>query len=187
MRVYDLYWKSNKNWWFYDGNLIPRLKVTAPPVAQKSYVRYRLQKGCSVCDVCPRMKESVYIGKCPNCGADGLLMSVQTHMAVCDFCGGNFAIPLAIPGLCHNDVLFGRYEFTFSGNLAPETILAASKILGTNTVQLYKAIKAQTPIKRNLTYRESLALKALLLPTGITFTISPELIEYEKYKECWSK
>ena len=182
MRKIDLYWKSNRDWWFYGENFIPRLKVTAPLEAQKSYVRYRRQKGCTICNVCPRMQEFVVIDKC-LCGAD-LKMNVRTHIAICDICGSESAVPLAVVGFCYYDETYSRYDFTFSGELPKETILAASKILGTNAVQLYKAIKDHTPFMQNLTYTESRNLKNILLPLGISFTISPELIEYEKYETC---
>lgn len=41
MRKLDFYWKSNKDWWYYDKNFIPRLKESAPPEAHESYQRYR--------------------------------------------------------------------------------------------------------------------------------------------------
>lgn len=185
MRTLDLYWKSNRDWWFYDKNLIPLLRVTAPPEAQKSYIKYRLEKGCSVCTACLRMQKFYNVGKCPECGTDGLLMNVKTHLAVCTLCGSEFGIPLAITGLCYNDVLFNHYDFTFHGHLSKESILAASKILGINTAQLYKALKNSSPVKRELNYRQSLTLKKLLSPLGVSFSTSPELIEYEKYNECW--
>ena len=43
MRKLDLYWKSNRDWWFFDKNLIPRIKDSAPKEAQESYKRYRSQ------------------------------------------------------------------------------------------------------------------------------------------------
>ncbi len=43
MRKLDFYWKSNRDWWFYDKNLIPRIKNSAPQEAQESYQRYREQ------------------------------------------------------------------------------------------------------------------------------------------------
>lgn len=139
----------------------------------------------SICDACPKMQEYYEVGSCPDCGAYGLLMSIETHIAVCPFCSGEFAIPLAVSGLCHNDVLFKRYVLMLDGSLPAETVFAASKILGINTVQLYNASKAKTPIKLEATYGQALSLKKLFSPLDITFTFSPELTMYPKYDECW--
>lgn len=44
MRRLDYFWKTNKDWWYRDENLVPRLKETAPKEAQESYKRYLEQK-----------------------------------------------------------------------------------------------------------------------------------------------
>ena len=186
MRKYDLYWMENEDWYEFDESLFPRIKESAPPEAQRSYKRYLEQRGyTSICDTCPKMQEYYEVGCCPDCGADGLLMEIKTHIAVCPFCEGNFGIPLAIEGLCHKDVLFQRYELTLEASLATEIILPTSKILGINSVQLYNAIKTNIPIKWEVSYEQALSLKKLLSPLDITFTISPDLIDYPKYEECW--
>lgn len=43
MRKFDVYWKSNKEWYFYDG-LVPKLKEDAPEEAKKSFEHYLQQK-----------------------------------------------------------------------------------------------------------------------------------------------
>lgn len=43
MRKFDVYWKSNKDWYFYDG-LVPKLKEDAPEEAKKSFEHYLKQK-----------------------------------------------------------------------------------------------------------------------------------------------
>ena len=40
MRILEHYWMSNKDWWYRDKNLVPRLKEDEPPEAQESYKRY---------------------------------------------------------------------------------------------------------------------------------------------------
>ena len=47
MRILEHYWMSNKDWWYRDKNLVPRLKEDAPPEAQESYKRY-LEQGIKV-------------------------------------------------------------------------------------------------------------------------------------------
>ena len=44
MRILEHYWMSNKDWWYRDKNLVPRLKEDAPPEAQESYKRYLVPK-----------------------------------------------------------------------------------------------------------------------------------------------
>ena len=44
MRILEHYWMSNKDWWYRDKNLVPRLKEDAPPEAQESYKHYLEQK-----------------------------------------------------------------------------------------------------------------------------------------------
>ena len=44
MRKLDYFWKTNKDWWYRDKNLVPRLKEDAPPEAQESYKHYLEQK-----------------------------------------------------------------------------------------------------------------------------------------------
>lgn len=43
MRKFDVYWKSNKEWYEYDG-LVPKLKEDAPKEAQESFEHYLQQK-----------------------------------------------------------------------------------------------------------------------------------------------
>ena len=49
MRVMDLYWKKNKEWYYYDDNLMPRIKENAPKEAKESYKRYLEQNKKNVC------------------------------------------------------------------------------------------------------------------------------------------
>ena len=44
MKILEHYWMSNKDWWYRDKNLVPRLKEDAPPEAQESYKHYLEQK-----------------------------------------------------------------------------------------------------------------------------------------------
>ena len=48
MRKYDLYWKSNPDWFDYDDNLFPVMTDNAPPEAIESYNNYLRQKGYEV-------------------------------------------------------------------------------------------------------------------------------------------
>ena len=43
MRKFDVYWKSNKEWYEYDG-LVPKLKEDVPKEAQESFEHYLQQK-----------------------------------------------------------------------------------------------------------------------------------------------
>ncbi len=43
MKKFDVYWKSNKDWYFYDG-FVPKLKEDAPEEAKKSFEHYLQQK-----------------------------------------------------------------------------------------------------------------------------------------------
>ena len=43
MRKFDVYWKSNKEWYEYDG-LVTKLKEDAPKEAQESFEHYLQQK-----------------------------------------------------------------------------------------------------------------------------------------------
>lgn len=43
MKMLDLYWRSNPNWWELK-NHVPVVKETAPPEAQESYKQYLKQK-----------------------------------------------------------------------------------------------------------------------------------------------
>lgn len=43
MKKFDVYWKSNKDWYFYDG-FVPKLKEDAPEGAKKSFEHYLQQK-----------------------------------------------------------------------------------------------------------------------------------------------
>lgn len=40
MRKLDLFWQTNRDWWYRDKNLVPRLKEDAPKEAQDSYKHY---------------------------------------------------------------------------------------------------------------------------------------------------
>lgn len=182
MRTLDLYWKSNKDWWYYDDSFIPRLKDSAPPDAQESYARYKEQKRSNpICDICPRMQKYYDVGLCPICGVDYLLMDIKTHIAVCDNCKAEFAIPLAIEGLCHDDIRFKRYEATICEPLPTDTMLEVAKILGINTVELCKSI--HTRKEHTVSYDQAYRLKKLLSPSQ--FSLSPEIAEYPKYEICY--
>ena len=39
----DIYWKTNREWWYYDENLSPVLKENAPLEAKRSYENYLKQ------------------------------------------------------------------------------------------------------------------------------------------------
>lgn len=39
----DIYWKTNRDWWYYDENLNPVLKEDAPLEAKRSYENYLKQ------------------------------------------------------------------------------------------------------------------------------------------------
>ena len=43
MTKYDMYWKSNKEWWEYNEWHRPVIKKSAPKYAQMSYRHYREQ------------------------------------------------------------------------------------------------------------------------------------------------
>lgn len=43
MRKFDVYWKTNKDWYYYDG-LVPKLKENAPEAAKESFEHYKRQK-----------------------------------------------------------------------------------------------------------------------------------------------
>lgn len=43
MQKLDIYWKTNKDWYFYDG-LVPKIKDDAPEEAKESYQHYLQQK-----------------------------------------------------------------------------------------------------------------------------------------------
>lgn len=45
MRKYDMFWKSNPEWYDYDDNLFPVLTDKAPEEAKVSYQNYLVQKG----------------------------------------------------------------------------------------------------------------------------------------------
>ena len=40
MRKMDMFWKSNREWWTYDDDLMPVVRQDAPPEAHRSYRNY---------------------------------------------------------------------------------------------------------------------------------------------------
>lgn len=48
MKAVDLYWKKNREWYYYDDNLVPRIREDAPEEAKKSYENYMKQKKQSI-------------------------------------------------------------------------------------------------------------------------------------------
>lgn len=44
MRKLDLFWKTNREWYYYDENLSVHLKSSAPDEAKESFKKYLAQK-----------------------------------------------------------------------------------------------------------------------------------------------
>ena len=140
----------------------------------------------SKCLDCPRTKEYIDMGGCPNCRAKRLLMSTKTHMATCDVCGETFGIPMAIEGLCYEDEENKRFTVSVDSKLNMEQILQFSKLLGANGAETYRLFKSNTTVVIEnvpmvLTYR----MKNFFHSIGASASIQPEIGEYHLFEECW--
>lgn len=100
----------------------------------------------SKCYDCPRTKEYIDMGGCPNCKAKKLLMNTKTHSATCDICGLTFGIPMAIEGLCYEDVDCKQYTVSIDTKLSKQQLLDFSKLLGISGTQTYQLFKNNTPV-----------------------------------------
>ena len=138
------------------------------------------------CFDCPRTKEYIDMGGCPNCRAKKLLMSTKTHMATCHVCGETFGIPMAIEGLCFEDEENKRFTVSVHTKLNKEQILDFSKLIGTNGVDTYQLFKDNTTVVIEevpmvLTYK----MQKFLHYVGASISIHPEINEYPMFEECW--
>ena len=140
----------------------------------------------SKCFDCPRTKEYIDLGGCPNCRAKKLFMSTKTHMATCDVCGVTFGIPMAIEGLCYEDERYKQYAVSIDAKLNKEQMLDFSKLLGINGVQTYQLFKNNTTVVIEkvpmvLTYQ----IQSFIRSIGASVSIQLEIDEYHMFEECW--
>lgn len=182
MREHEAFLMSERDSYRTDASPLPGLGEEAVPEAEESCEKDLGETGrVSLCDSCPKMQEYYDVGPCPVCESPGMKMKVQTHTASCSFCGREYYIPLAIQGLCYNNVLWEQYEVRAETQPDRKSLLAAAKILEVNSVSVYSSIKSGRPLKTGLSYDQALKLKAM----GLDIVFVPQLKEYEKYKECW--
>ena len=140
----------------------------------------------SKCYDCPRTKEYIDMGSCPNCKVKNLLMNTKTHAATCDVCGLTFGIPMAIEGLCFEDECHKQFTVSINADLDKQQLLAFSKLVGIGGVQVYHLFKSTMPVVLEqvpmvLAYK----LQRFLISIGASITIEPAIDEYHMFEECW--
>ena len=140
----------------------------------------------SKCYDCPRTKEYIDMGGCPNCLTKQLFMNTKTHMATCEVCGVTWGIPMAIVGLCDNDERNKRYTISIDANLNKQQLLGFAKLTGYRGTEAYRLFKNNTPVVLKdipmvLTYK----IRNFFRSADITITITPPIDEYHLFEECW--
>lgn len=140
----------------------------------------------SKCYNCPKTKEYIDVGGCPNCLTKQLLMNTNTHMATCKVCGVTWGIPMAIVGLCDNDKRNKRYTISIDANLNKQQLLDFAKLTGYRGTEAYRLFKNNTPVVLEdthmvLTYK----IRNFFRSADIIIAINPPLDEYHLFEDCW--
>ena len=140
----------------------------------------------SKCHDCPRIKEYIDMGGCPNCGATKLLMSTKTCMATCDICKLTFGIPMAIEGLCCDEKENNRYKISFHSTPNKQQLLDLSKMIGLTGAETYRLFQKELPIHiDNIPMVATYQIRKYFRPTNIAIIISPPIDQYHLFEDCW--
>ena len=75
------------------------------------------------CSDCPRTKKYINLGSCPVCFAKPMLLDIRTHNAKCNECGAEFGVPMAVEGLCAEDIRNRRYCVTIQSKPKKQDML----------------------------------------------------------------
>lgn len=135
------------------------------------------------CRDCPRMKEYIPVGPCPECGNPDLLMNTATHMALCGRCGVEWGLPMAIEGLCEENVRRKKYKIVIQGELSKYDILRIAKLVGITCAQLYRSCKEGAPVLNNLSYKQVMDMQKKSADNHLI--VIPEIVTYENFYICW--
>jgi len=140
----------------------------------------------SKCLDCPRTKEYIDMGGCPNCGARKLLMCTKTYMATCDVCKETFGIPTVVEGLCWDEEERNRYRISFHSVPDKQQLLDLSKLIGFTGVETYRLLQKELPIHiDNIPMVTTYQIRKYFRTTCVEVTISPPIDQYRLFEDCW--
>lgn len=139
----------------------------------------------SKCCDCPITKEYIYVGCCPDCRANNLLMNTTTHMASCDKCKATFGIPMAIEGLCWNEEKNNRYKIIFDFIPNKQQLLDLSKLIGFTAVETYRLFQKGLPVHiDNISMVTAYKIRKYFRAANIAVTVIPAIDQYHLFEEC---
>ena len=140
----------------------------------------------SKCYSCPRTKEYIDVGGCPNCGAKILFINTATHEAICDICHFSFGIPMIVTGSCWDDVHTSRFEISFHSTPTKQQLLDLSKLIGLTGTEIYRLFQKGLPVQiRNVPMITAYQIRKYLRPTDIAMVASPPIDQYHLFEKCW--
>lgn len=140
----------------------------------------------SKCYDCPRTKEYIDMGGCPNCGAKKLFMSTKTCIATCDICKLTFGIPMAIEGLCCDEKEINKYRISFHSTPNKQQLLNLSKLIGLTGAETYHLFQKELPVHiENISMVATYQIHKYFRSTDISITITPPIDQYHSFEDCW--
>lgn len=140
----------------------------------------------SKCYDCPRTKEFIDMGGCPNCGAKKLLMNTTTYAATCDICKLTFGIPTIVEGLCWDEEENSKYKITFGTIPSKQQLLDLSKLIGLTATETYHLFLKSLPVHiDNISMVVAYKIRKYFRSTDISITITPPIDQYHLFENCW--
>lgn len=137
------------------------------------------------CSDCPRTKKYINLGSCPVCFAKPMLMDIRTHNAKCNECGAEFGVPMAVEGLCAEDIRNRRYCVTIQSKPKKQDMLEIATILGQTVSQLYPLFKNGLPVViDDISMRSAFAIMNYMGDHGVCAQAQPPLEEYPLFEQC---